>query len=284
MDALNPDTLIGGSTFTSNRATGQIALAVSAACGTSRRSRVHEAGSLRVRFPNLHDTGALEAAIVNTAGGMAGGDCFDIDIEVGPKARLTVTTVAAEKIYRSLGPDTDISVKLSVRSGAAMSWLPQETILFDQARLRRTIEVDLATDAQLLLAEAIVFGRAAMGEIVDCGHVFDRWRVRVGGTLVFAEMIQLDGAIAHYLAQPAVAADGAAVASVLKFPGGDRGDKDAVKARVLQRTFASEVGVSSWNGFALARLIAPDGAALRRDLVALLTLWSGGPLPRLWLS
>ncbi len=100
-------------------------------------------------------------------------------------------------------------MKLDVGPGGALAWLPQETILFDQVRLRRTIDVDLAPDADLLLAEAVVFGRSAMGETVLRGHLFDRWRVRVGGALVFAETLRLDGAIAQRLARRAVAGEAA---------------------------------------------------------------------------
>src|SRR5208282_6595788 len=99
----------------------------------------------------------------------------------------------------------------------------QETILFDQVRLRRTIDVELARGASLVLAEAIVFGRSAMGETVLRGHLFDRWRVRVGSALVFAETLRLDGAIAQRLAQRAVAGKNVAIASVLKIPGDDAG-------------------------------------------------------------
>jgi len=281
MDARNPDTLAGDGTFASNRATGDIALAVTAVCGASRRTRVHEAGSLRVRFPNSHDAGALDAVIVNTAGGMTGGDRFAIGIDVGAGARLTVTTAAAEKVYRSLGPDTEISVRMGVEGGAALAWLPQETILFDQARLHRTIDIDLAAGASLLAAEAIVFGRAAMGEIVDRGHLFDCWRVRAGGELIFAETIRLDGAIARRLEEAAIAKGGAAVASILKIPG----DDDSVAAvRAMAQSFAGEVGISAWNGLAAARLVARDSAALRHDLICVLTAWNSGPLPRLWLN
>jgi urease accessory protein len=267
--------------FAGNRAVGRIAFTVAAGPGGSRRGRVHESGSLRVRFPNGISHAALEAVIVNTGGGMTGGDRFDIDIEVGAGARLTVTTAAAEKIYRSLGPDTDIDVKLDVGPDGALAWLPQETIVFDQARLRRSIDVELACDANLLLAEAAVFGRSAMGETVVEGHFFDRWRVRVGGALVFAETLRLDGDIAQRLAQRAVASGGVAVASVIKYPGNDA---DAAAIRAMQDHFAGEVGVSAWNGLVVARLVAADGAALRRDLVAVLTALDAAPLPRLWLN
>ena len=267
--------------FAGNRAVGRIAFTVAAGPGGSRRGRVHESGSLRVRFPNRNSHAALEAVIVNTGGGMTGGDRFDIDIKVGAGARLSVTTAAAEKIYRSLGPDTDICVKLDVAPGGTLAWLPQETIAFDQARLRRSIDIELARDANLLLAEAAVFGRSAMGEAVVQGHFFDRWRLRVGGALVFAETLRLDGDIAQRLAQRAIAGGGVAVASVIKCPSNDA---DVAAVRAMQDRFAGEVGISAWNGLVVARLIAADGAALRRDLVAVLTALDAAPLPRLWLN
>jgi urease accessory protein len=267
--------------FARNRAVGRIAFSVAATPGGTRRSRVHEAGSLRVRFPNGISQDTLDAVIVNTAGGMAGGDDFGIDIDVGPRARLTVTTAAAEKIYRSLGTDTEIAVKLKVSSGGSLAWLPQETILFDQVRLRRSIDIDLAEDSQLLMAEAIVFGRSAMGETVAHGHLSDRWRLRVGGKLIFAETIRLDGEIAQRLEQRAIARGNVAIASVIKYPGA--GD-DVAAIRAAADSFAGDVGASAWNGIAVARFVAPDGAALRRDLVTVLTALRAGPLPRLWMN
>ena len=267
--------------FAGNRASGRVAFAVAADSGESRRRKVHEAGSLRVRFPNASSKTTLDAVLVNTAGGMTGGDRFDIDVAVGAGARLTVTTAAAEKVYRSLGPDTKLNIKLDVGPGGALAWLPQETILFDQVRLRRTIEVDLAADANLILAEAVVFGRSAMGETVLRGHLFDRWRVRIGGALAFAETLRLDGAIAQLLARRAVAGEAVAIASVIKFPGDEAG---AAAVRDAEKDFAGEVGVSAWNGLLVARLVAPDGAALHRDLTCVLTALNAMPLPRLWLN
>jgi urease accessory protein len=268
-------------TFAGNRAIGRIELSVAASARGSSRHRVREEGSLRVRFPNVAPGGALEAVIVNTAGGMTGGDRFELDVAVGVGARLTVTTAAAEKIYRSLGPETAVNVKFKVGAGGILAWLPQETILFDRMRLRRTIEADLAPGAQLIVAEALVFGRTAMGETVERGHLFDRWRIRMGGTLVFADSLRLDGAIAEALARRAAAAAGAAVASVVKIPASDA---DLAAVREREGDFAGEVGVSAFNGLALARLVAADGAALRRDLIGVLTGFGGLPLPRLWLN
>jgi len=263
--------------FAANRAVGRLALSVKSVGGKTRRAQVHEAGSLRVRCPGAPSE-ELEAVIINTAGGIAGGDRFDLDVEAGEDTRLVVTTAAAEKVYRTLGPDSGIGVRLVVAAGATLAWLPQETILFDRARLSRSIEVDLAPDAQLFLAEAIVFGRSGMGETVQEGALFDRWRVRRGGRLIYAEGVRLDGAIARRLAERAVANGGIAIATILVVPGNDA-TVEAVRA--LQDQFAGEVGASAWNGLAAVRLCAAEGAALRHDLVRVMTAVRGD-LPRLW--
>ena len=264
--------------FAANRARGRIALTVAAVRGATRRTQVIEEGSLRVRFPNA--TGSeLEAIVVNTAGGMAGGDTFDIDVAAGADAQLLFGTAAAEKIYRSLAPATRVAVRLKASAGATLRWLPQETILFDRARLDRRIDVDLDEGAALVLAEAVVLGRAAMGESVAQGELIDRWRVRIGGRLAFAESVRLHGAIAAKLSERAVAAGGGALATVLIVPG-EAHHVEAVRAL----EFSGEVGISAWNGIAVARLVAPDGVALRRDLAALLTALQSGPLPRLWIN
>lgn len=266
--------------FAANRARGRIALGVALADGRMRRTQVSEEGSLRVRFPNT-PAAECEAVIVNTAGGVAGGDCFALEIDVGADAALVMTGAAAEKVYRAIGSDAEMDVKLSVAAGGALRWLPQETILFDRAGLVRSIDVDLADGASLLLAEAVVFGRAAMGERVEQGRLIDRWRVRRGGKLVFAETLRLDGAVAGTLAKPAAGNGAAAIATVLIVPGGDEA---VAKVRALEEQFAGEVGISYWNGIAVARLCAPDGAMLRRDLVAVLSALDRKALPRLWLN
>jgi len=264
--------------FAANRAEGHVAVEVTADGGRTRRRRVAEQGSLRVRFPGPAGR-PLEAMLVNTAGGMAGGDRFAVEIAVGRDADLVVGTAAAEKVYRSTGPATEVAVTLALAAGARLTWLPQETILFDGARLARRIDVAMEEGASLVLAEATVLGRSAMGERVEAGALTDRWRVRVGGRLVFAEALRLEGAIAMSLADAAVAAGGCALATMLMVPGGDR-EAAAVRAR----DFSGEVGISAWNGIAVARLCARDGAVLRRDLSVLLAALDTAPRPKLWLD
>ena len=266
--------------FAANRARGAVAFDVHCPDGVTRRRELHESGSLRVRFPSPEADG-LSAVFVNTAGGVAGGDRFDIDITAHEGARLTLTTAAAEKVYRAPGEASQLNIALKAAAGSHLAWLPQETILFDRARVARRIDIDLAEDARLLLCEIVVFGRSAMGERMQQGEFVDRWRLRRGGRLVFAETVRLDGDIGEKLARPAVAKGGVAIGTALIVPG----DEALVeRIRGLSETFGGEVGISCWNGFAMARFCAQDAARLRADMMAVLGRASGSALPRLWLN
>ena len=266
--------------FAANRAEGAVAFDVHQVEGVTRRRRLHESGSLRVRFPSPEAEG-LSAVFVNTAGGVAGGDRFDIEIATGEGSRLAVTTAAAEKVYRAAGPPSQLNIALKLAAGSHLAWLPQETILFDRAQVLRRIDIDLAPGASLLLCEIVVFGRAAMGERMLSGQFVDRWRLRRGGRLVFAETVRLDGDIGAKLRQPAIANGGVAVGTALIAPG----DEALVeRIRALSESFGGEVGISCWNGFAMARFCAQDAARLRADMMAVLGCASGTTLPRLWLN
>jgi urease accessory protein len=273
-------TRTASATFAANRAQGAVKFDVHLAEGDTRRGNLHESGSLRVRFPSPEGEG-LSAVFVNTAGGIAGGDRFAIDIATGEGTRLTLTTAAAEKVYRAAGPAAQLNIALTAAAGSHLAWLPQETILFDRARISRRIDIDLAVGASLLLCEIVVFGRSAMGERMLHGEFVDRWRMRRGGRLVFAETIRLDGDIGEKLARPAVANGGVAIGTALIVPG-----DAAVVERIREAadTFGGEVGISAWNGFAMARFCAQDAARLRGDMMTVLGRASGSAPPRLWLN
>jgi urease accessory protein len=266
--------------FAANRARGSVTFDVHQVEGVTRRRQLHESGSLRVRFPSPEAVG-LSAVFVNTAGGVAGGDRFEIKITAGEGSRIAVTTAAAEKIYRAKGPAAQFDIALKAAAGSQLSWLPQETILFNEARLSRRIDIDLAESASLALCEIVVFGRTAMGERLLQGGLVDRWRLRRGGRLVFAETIRLDGDIGEKLSKAAVAKDGVAIGTALIVPG----DEALVeRLRELSSSFGGEVGISAWNGFAMARFCAQDAARLRADMVAVLRRATGLAMPRLWLG
>ena len=265
--------------FEENRARGAVRFDVRCESGVTRRGVLHESGSLRVRFPSPEDHG-LSAVFVNTAGGVAGGDRFEIDVAAGEGSRLTVTTAAAEKIYRTSGATAELDIHLDVGAGAHLSWLPQETILFDRARARRRIDIRLDEHASLVLGEIVVFGRRAMGERMRHGEFVDGWRVSRQGRLVFAETVRLEGEIGIKLNRRAVGAGAAAIGTTLIAPG-----DDSLVERIREGAgeLAGEVGVTAFNGIAMARFCAQDTATLRADMMRVLGA-AGAILPRLWLS
>jgi urease accessory protein len=266
--------------FAANRARGAVSFGVHLKDGAVRRGDLRESGSLRVRFPSPEGEG-LSAVFVNTAGGIAGGDRFDIDVTTGVGSRLTLTTAAAEKVYRAPGPAAQLNIALKAEAGSHLAWLPQETILFDRARIARRFDIDLAEDASLLLCEIVVFGRAAMGETMRHGEFIDRWRLRRGGRLMLAETVRLDGDIGEKLSRSAVASGGVAIGTALIVPGDER---IVERIRDASESFRAEVGVSAWNGFAMARFCAQDATRLRADMMTVLGRASDAPLPRLWLN
>ena len=187
-------------------------------------------------------------------------------------------SAAAEKVYRAVDAASRIDVRLSVAAGAVLRWLPQETILFDGARLHRSMEVDVAEGGSLVMAESTVLGRSAMNETVHNGELVDRWRIRQGGKLVFADTLRMASDVAAHLARPAAGAGATAFAAIVIAPGDEA---LAEKARACLADCTSEGGVSAWNGIAVVRLCGKDVAYLRRDLVSVLNNLCGA-LPRLW--
>lgn len=173
------------------RSRGGAALRFAVARGATRLIDLHQAAPMRILFPDPEPGEPPLAALVNTAGGLAGGDSVTVDVTLDGGAHAMVSTPAAEKIYRSLGPETRIAARLNVAAGATLEWLPQETILFDGARLARRLDVDVAPDAALLMAEMLVFGRHARGEVLRDGSLADAWRISRGGSLLWADGLAL---------------------------------------------------------------------------------------------
>jgi urease accessory protein len=249
--------------------------------GRTRLERLYQESSAKIRMPATAGD-PLEAVLINTAGGLTGGDRLDWAVAVGEKASATVTTQACEKVYRASAGVAEVGVGLSVAGGGRLAWLPQETIVFDNSAFRRSIELDLAPGAEALVVEATVFGRRAMGERVRAARFADRWRVRQAGWLVHAEDFAIGPAAGEMLAARAALGGAAAVATVALFAEDAASRLDAVRAIV-----GEDGGASAWTagpaGKLLARLVAADGYALRKRLVPLVELLNGrAGLPKVW--
>jgi urease accessory protein len=260
------------------RAEGCVRLKLRRRAGATRLETLFQEGCGKARLPKGVPGQTPEAILINTAGGLTGGDRLSTEIAVGQGASAIVTTQASERIYRSTGDVAQISNRLIVEAGARLAWLPQETILFDGGKLARTLDVNLQADAELLCVEAILFGRAAMGETVRSGSIHDRWRVRRDRHLIFADDFRVDGDIVGQLARPATLGGRSAIATILYCAKEPERMLDPVRAVI-----GDDGGASAWGGKLLVRLITESGLALRRKLEPLLALLlHGQPLPKVW--
>jgi urease accessory protein len=260
------------------RASGGVRVRFGASAGRTQALERAESGGYRVRFPRTRET--CEAVLINTGGGMAGGDHMRAEISLDAGAAALVTTQAAEKIYRSQGALTEIGIDLKLAAGSRLDWLPQEMILFCGSRWHRQLTADIVADASLTIAESIVFGRVAMNEVVDRGSSHDRWRIRRGGRLIFAEDMRLDANPAGLLAAKACGKGARALATILHVAADAEQRLD--QARDLLQPAASECGASSWNGMLVVRMLSPDPQRLRADLVRFVEGFRDAPMPRSW--
>jgi len=264
-------------TFAANRADAGARLVYRSGDSISRLVDLAEWGGYRVKFPDM--TTRAEAVLINTGGGMAGGDALALNVSLDPDAALTFTTQSAERIYRSVDGPTRVTVDLSVGAGADLAFIPQETILYSHARLGRTITANLAEDSRLLLAEILVFGRAASGERMLGGSLHDRWRLRRGGRLVYADDVRLAGGISDNLDRAAIGAGaGATGCVVLISPDApDRLDE----ARQLIDATPCRAAASTWNGILVIRALGA-AADVRRTLATAIGGLLRCTLPRVW--
>jgi len=267
---------------------GRVKLAFGLSAGETRLKDLYQTSPMRVLFPGKSPGDILSAALVTTSGGLVGGDRMNAEVMINAGAAVQIIGQAAEKVYRSIGPDTLFETRLDVAEGAWCEWLPQETIIFDKARLRRLTHVDVAPGAQFLGAEMLIFGRTAMGETLDTGLVRDVWDVRRAGKRVWADALHLSGNIKAQLDNPA-GFDGAraAATSILVADNADqcldfvREVLDAAPEGVTcAATLINGILVTRWLAFdaqALRDAFAVYWAAMRHELKGLPAV-----MPRLW--
>ena len=259
--------------------------------GISRLAQLYQRDPLRVLFPAPAAGDPPVAVIVTTSGGLVAGDRLDIRVELAPGATAHVTASAAEKVYRSTGRTTTIRQTLSIGPGAALEFLPPETILFDGARLQRETVIDLAPGSAFLGGDIVVFGRRARGERFANGFLREVWELRRNGYLVWGDALHLDDDVGRIIDDPACF-DGAAAFATMIFspPAGDvRSLLDG--ARVVQGVCATtglRAGATTIAGVVIARWLAADAAVLRRAYADLACHFRSAALglpprlPRVW--
>jgi len=268
-----------GATPVQPRAIGEVRLSARARTRATALGGLRQSGAFKALFPRPQGR-ALDAILINTAGGITGGDRFSVRAAAEAGAHLRITTQAAERAYRAQpGEIGEVRNRLSVGAGARLDWLPQETILYDGSALDRRLEADLACGARLLLVEPVLFGRAAMGEVPRAARFHDRIALRRDGRPLYLDSMRLSGDIAAHLDRPAVAAGARAMASVVFV-----GPEAEAHLAPLRELMPDTGGVSLIREDVLAlRLLARDGYDLRAVLVPVLMQLTDA-LPRSWMT
>ncbi|GGE20181.1 urease accessory protein [Gemmobacter megaterium] len=257
------------------RSHGEIAASWRMSCGHSRLHRLRQAGSARaIPLPGP------DLVVLNTSGGLTGGDRLAIALDVGEGCRVTATTQTAERFYRATEGRAQIDIAMTVGAGAHLDWLPQETILFQGCAADRRTTIDLGPQAGCLMLETLVMGRAAMGETLSQVSLRDWRQIRRAGRPVHLDPLALDAA---RIAPRAAGLAGARAICTLVMV--SHGAEDAIgPVRTVLNHPEVSAAASAWDGRLVVRLMAPDAWPLRRQVIRLLTVLRRSPLPRVWQS
>ena len=268
------------------RAKGLCRIVVGSSAEGNEIVDVFQRSPLRVIFPRIGGAGVKEAVLINTAGGIAGGDRLECEVMAVANASIAITSQTAERVYRALDEPARILTKLKVSDGARLAWFPQETIIFNWARLQRQTEVEISTGAELLALEWLVFGRTAHGEEILGGELSDRWHVRKDGRLIWADTFHVREEVFSHLKRKALLGNCKAIATLIYF-----GPELARRLELLRDISGSLdclCAATSISGLIIVRLAADTSSNLKLALRALLNQigpeFGPGPfrVPKMW--
>ena len=253
----------------------------------TRIEEVFERSPIRIMFPRTGYSAPDEAVLINTAGGIAGGDKLEWSIRALREASIAVTTQAAEKVYRALREPSRITTTLEARELARLAWLPQETIVFNWARLHRTTEIELFSGAELLALDWLVFGRAAHAEVVNGGHITETWRVRKEGRLIWADSFRVSDDAFPHLHRKALLSNCNAIATMIYFGPCLKGRLDFLRA--ITPSLGCHCAATLVNGLIVVRFATQESSELKVALRSFLQQFGSelgaGPfqVPKMWL-
>jgi len=258
-------------------------------CGSESGTRIEdifERSPIRIMFPRTGYRAVEEAVLINTAGGIAGGDQLECSVTALPGASIAVTTQAAEKVYRALYEPARVATRLKAQESAKLAWLPQETIVFNWARLHRTTEIELFSGAELLALEWLVLGRAAHGEVVVGGSITDSWRVKKDGRLIWADSFRITDEIFPHLKTRALLSNCIAIATLIYF--GPDLEKRLDFLLEIVPCLGCNCAATLVSGLVVVRFAAEEPSALKLALRSFLEQFGpelgSGPfrVPKMW--
>lgn len=270
-------------------ADGSATLSFEAARDGTAIGELYQHDPLRLLFPRHVEGEPLTGVLVTTSGGLVGGDRLQVRVSSGEGATGRVLAQAAEKIYRSTGADSCIKIRLQAEAGSWLEWLPQETILFDSSRLRRSTEIRAVPGARMLCGEMVVLGRTAMGERMRQGLLHEAWNVYWDDRLAWADALHLNSGFERVSDAPA-GLDGARACASILYVGDDAGEHLDPARTLIDETAEDSlrVAASCMGQVLVIRWLGRDSLQLRnaygRFWAAFRHHLAGYPpiMPRLW--
>ncbi|MFO7177233.1 MAG: urease accessory protein UreD [Pseudomonadota bacterium] len=167
--------------------------------------------------------------LLHPPGGVVGGDRLELEVRARRRASALLTTPAAQKLYRSMGPTSVQRTRIDVEDESGIEWLPAETLVFDGACARQRTVVRLASTGAFLGWEIVGLGRPASelrflrGEL---GLEMEIWRE---GVPLFVDRLLLRGG-APELEAPWGMAGAAVLAALYCVPARAEGLSELVEA------------------------------------------------------
>lgn len=263
------------------RVVGSAAVSFKASDQKSRLDTLYQHGSAKIRFPKTHGKFA-EAVLINTAGGLTGGDQLDWSLKLDSDTNAVFTTQACEKIYQSSRGIAQVSTQIVIGENATCHWLPQETIIYDESGLSRMLDIQLAASSRLIAFEAIMLGREAMGENISQCFFKDRWRIFRDGKLIIADNVKLEGDIALIEKNRALMADHKVFATLVYCGPEDDEQLQSIASELTKITQDKFIASSAFNGKIIARFLSRNTYEMRENLIPVLKQLSRNELPRVW--
>lgn len=231
--------------------------------------------------------GICHVTVLHPPGGVAGGDTLAVAARLASGSRVCVTTCGAMKWYRCPRGGAEQRLHFTVESGAALEWLPRESILFNGSKAAMQLEVELSPGAQFLGWDILCFGRRASGEGWHSGALRLATRIRQAGQALWCERANVLAGSGFESSH--VGLGGYSVSGTLVAAGSDI-DADLLGAcrAVVPRGLDSRVGVTRLPKILLARYLGHSSQDAFNWFTSVWTLLRPALLdqaaiaPRLW--
>ena len=223
----------------------------------------------------------MTIVLVNTAGGLTGGDEFELRVGANGDTHLTVSTQTAERVYRALGSqNADIRAKMTVTGAATLTgYRRKQFCLMD--RFSRHLDIQMDENTNFLASEMMVFGQTAMQKALRQGRVRDQWRIWRDGRLIHAEAFRLDGQIMEKLHHKASSASKVCFATTIYISCDAEAKAGAVRGFFHSFTDV-QTAVSAWKGKLVIRSLSNDTATLKKLLAQFIEQFRQMANPRVW--